>query len=268
MALAMGAPSAEAQAAQQGHNLSALAGNLPDAYERRRMGGEGMEMDPLPTAPFRYAVTMHALQMCWNNQPGRPQAVLDVGAGPALVPFYAQQRHIPIIYHATEQSDAVCDAIRDRGEGISAAVWRFDPPPDGEPLSAALERAPDPFLRKYPVVMASHILEHVVDEYAFLDQCWSMVDEEGYLLLVVPRNDAHRLHFRTYDWDALLAVAQHYAGYGTPLVVWEYDYWADLFLAIPKPPPSKTLANATLVAEQAEAAMRQAERDSRENGKA
>lgn len=219
-----------------GENVAALAGNRPDTYERRRLGGEGMALDPMPTTAFRHAATLQALLACWANQPDRPMAVLDVGGGPALLPVYAHDLQVPIVYHATEQSEAVCAAIRSRaapGDApIAAAVWRFEP--DGEPLRDALARAADVFLPTYPVVLASHILEHVADPYAFLDQCWDMVAEGGYLVLVVPRNHTHRLHFRLYDWDTLLATVAPYAGFGAPLITWDYDYWTDLFVAVPK----------------------------------
>jgi len=223
-------------------SAAALA-NSPAAYDARRFGVNGhaptAELDPLPTTDFRLAATIGCLEWCWAQQPpGTPRAVLDVAAGGGNLGWWARLHDVPAFaYHATEQSSAQLGLIRGRVPDASLAEWRCDPEElGGLSLLDALGCSPDVFAREYPTVLVSHGVEHHADPYALLDNCWPLVQPGGFLVLVSARNDAHRTHFARYQWDDLIALASHYAGFMNPLVVWEGDYWTDLFVAIPKPP--------------------------------
>lgn len=228
-------------------NRAAYDANTPAAYDRRRFVG-GVELDPLPGTNFRLETTLGILEWCWAARPELGRAVLDVAAGQGNLGWWARSHDWPACrYDATEQSERQIAAIRDHVPDAGVAEWRCDPgEAGGESLQHALETAPDTFLRAYPVVLLSHGPEHHADAYHALDECWSMVAPGGFLVLVAARHDAHRSHYRQYDWDDLLALAAHYAGLRQPLVVWEIDYWADLYVAIPKPaPPAQPTAPLT-----------------------
>lgn len=214
--------------------------NTPAGYDARRFSAPGtpglMELDPLPTMDFRMAATIGCLEWCWSQQPQHGRAVLDVAAGGGNVGWWARLHDVPpFAYHATEQSPAQLALIRGRVPDASLALWRCEPDGSGETLLDALEAAEDVFARQYPVVLLSHGPEHHADDYAILDECWSAVQPGGFLLVVSARNDAHRTHFRRYQWDDLLALCGHYAGFMNPMVVWEGDAWTDIWCAVPKP---------------------------------
>lgn len=218
-------------------NIAAHLANSPAQYDRRRFDPDGgMEMEVLPGMDFRMQHTLRCLEWCFGSQLNVPHAVLDVAAGLGNVGQTAIAPEVPLLYHAVEQSPKQCAFIRAHVPGASVAEWRCDPA--GPSLLAALEDAEDVFLREYPVVLLSHGPEHHADAYRIMDECWSLVRPGGFLLVVSARNDPHRSHFRRYDWDELTALGAHYAGFGNPLVVWELDAWADLYLAVPKPPPA------------------------------
>ena len=222
-------------------NRAAYLANSSEVYDRRRFEETGgVELDPLPTAEFRFNMTLRCLEWCMTGQPLENRAVLDVSAGLGNVGQWLREKKIPTAYHATEQSPKQCEAIKERVPGASVAEWRCgsflaETHPTST-LKHALEHASDTFLREYPAALLSHGPEHHEDAYAIVDECWSMVKPGGFLLIVSARNDPHRSHYRKYDWDDLLALGAHYAGFGNPLVVWELDAWTDQYLAIPKPP--------------------------------
>lgn len=222
-------------------NLAARAGNAAAAYDDRRRG-KGVDLDPLPTTAYRLMTTHMAIEWCWAQQPELPRALLDICAGGGFAGEYAMREvrdgHLPPIqYAATEQSIAQVAQIHLRVPGSSATVWRYEP--DGPSLRATLEAADALFLPAYPAVLVAQALEHIEDEYGFLDQVWEMVRPGGFLVLNVPRNDPHRLHFRQYTWNELAAVCSHYAGWDNPLIIWERDYWTDLLIAVRKPEPAE-----------------------------
>lgn len=221
---------------------SAGAENAPAAWEARRFAAEMPE--PCPTYYWRLEALCNAIKWAVVQQRLTPAnaAVLDLSAGNgalggALGHLVAAGKLPALAYHATEQSQRQAQHLIVAAHAAAVAVWTFDPSSSHTiTLEEALETAPDTFLRAYPVVVLSHVLEHVADYYGLLDEVWPFVAAGGFLLVVVPRGDEHKSHYTTWEWNRLLAVLRQYAGYAYPVACWEYGPYADLVAAIGKPP--------------------------------
>ena len=214
-------------------SATAVRENSAEQWDRLRFR-EAMP-EPAPLYQHRIGTILTILSFALRQAPG-PAAVLDLGAGNGAVGRYARLSHeqgtFPaFVYHATEQSEAMREVIKLSVPDASVAVWSYG----DTPLTQSLETADDAFSRQYPVVLLSHVLEHVPDYYGLLDEAWSCVKPGGFLVVCVPRNDEHRSHFTTWDWNRLLAALRQYAGPGVPIGCWECGAFADLFAAVPKP---------------------------------
>lgn len=196
-------------------------------------------MEPCPTYEHRLASLWTAISWCWKAQGLTEQgAVLDVSAGAGLLGVFgqslvAQNEVPPFHYGATEQSLDICRMLEDRMPHGAIAKWRHDPQV-GHALRQALGESTGQFLPEYPVVVLSHVLEHVEDPYGVADQAWDMVRPGGFLVLCVPRMDYHRTHASEWNWERLLAMARDLAAFGNPVITWEFGAWADLLVAVPK----------------------------------
>jgi hypothetical protein len=233
---------------------SAILANTPAAWERQRglvPDRPPSRAEPCPTYGHRIESLLGAIVWCWNQQGllhgPTPPALLDISAGSGAIGVMgrtlASQGVIPAFhYAATEQSPALCDLVRAAVPGASLAEWRFESDVRQTPRSLAgqLAQATDRFLVRYPVVVLSHVLEHVTAPYGLLDEAWSLVADGGFLVVCVPRNDEHRTHTALWDWNALLGVLRQYTELGQPLAVWEYGYWSDLIAVVPKGMPGTT----------------------------
>lgn len=222
-----------------------IEANAPKTWETRRSDPAALE--PCPTYAWRLEAICNAIKWSVVQQQitGENAAVLDIGAGSGLLGdalrhLAGQGKIPPLAYHVTEQTEGQASNLRAKGAGISAAVWSFGVqlPAPNDTLEEALLSAPDTFLRAYPVVVLSHVLEHVSDYYGLLDEVFPFVAPGGCLLVVVPKHDEHRTHFTTWDWSRLLAVLRQYAGYAYPLACWDYGPYADLVAAVWRPLPS------------------------------
>ena len=219
-------------------NRAAYAANLPEAYDQRR-AGHGIRIDPVPTMGFRLDLTIRALEWCWSSQGDTvPRTLLDVGAGVGNV-GQRGMHHVErgdiggFTYHAIEQTDAMAAHIQRRVPTATVGLWRFDP--NGKGLRETLEQSSNVFEQHYAVALVSHVLEHVEDQYAFLDHVVDMIRPGGFLLVCAAKRAPQRVHFREYDLDKLAAVVSEYGSWYVPLQVWQTDYWADYLLAVQKP---------------------------------
>jgi len=231
-------------------SLAAEIANAPASWEAQRgvaPATEAVRPEPCPTYEHRVHSILAALAWCWSQQSAtkalQPPAVLDVSAGVGAVGQIglrlAQQGVLPPFhYAATEQSEKLRLLVKERVPGACVAEWRFLDSLDEhhilDSLAMALETASDLFLRLYPTVLLSHILEHVSDPYGLIDEAWRLIAPGGFLVVCVPRNDEHRTHAGLWDWNKLLAVLRQYAPLGQPMAVWEDGYWADLLVVVPK----------------------------------
>lgn len=248
--------------------MSALAANSAASWEAMRGAAldgpprvvpEWLRHEPCPGYSHRVEALLAAVAWCWGQLADARPAVLDVAAGSGAVGMVGAELVrkgvlAPFHYAATEQSAALCGLLKRTVPEGSVAQWRFGPAPDGQPsrapvsLAQALGEAQDAFLRAYPVVVLSHVLEHVGDPYALLDEAWSVVRPGGFLVVCVPRNDEHRTHTGTWEWNRLLGVLRQYAPLGQPMAVWEDGYWSDLLCVVPKGAPDGAPDQGTAVA--------------------
>lgn len=237
--------------------MTATAARENQAEQWDRLRFREQMPEPAPTYQHRMGQLLTILSVVFRQTPGTP-ALLDLGAGSGQVGMFGRRSAeagamAPFIYHATEQSEAMREVIKLAVPDASVAVWSYGREwlareDEAGTLAATLERAEDSFYREYPVVLLSHVLEHVSDYYGLLDEAWSFVAPGGFLVVCVPRMDEHRSHFTRWDWNRLLSVLRQYAGPGVPIGCWECGAWADLFCAVPKaatpdtPPPNNGAA--------------------------
>lgn len=213
--------------------------NSPQSWEDRRFQEQMPEASP--TYFHRMAVLLTMCNWALGQQRNVPAAILDLAAGTGGVGVYARQSAArgafpSAHYHATEQSLPIVRHIKERLPGSSVAVWSYRGATGGPSLQDALREADDSFQTEYPVVLLSHLLEHVEDYYGLLDQAWGFVRPGGFLVVAVPRQEEHRTHYTRWDWERLLSVLKQYGGEGVPIATWQYGSYADLYAAVGKEP--------------------------------
>ena len=212
--------------------LSTDKANQAETWEHlRREGPPAGRMELCPTLNWRYWLIAHAVSWAWP-QVDRGQVVLDVSAGLGMLGQALQHLYPKVTYHATEHAACSLTEIKQRVPTASVVKWTYGE----QSLRQALADATDTFEEEYPVVVLSHVIEHVEDYYGLLDEIWSLVATPGFLVVCAPYEDEHRTHYTSWNWKRLLRVLRQYGTPGFPLAVWPEGSWADMLVAVPKTP--------------------------------
>jgi SAM-dependent methyltransferase len=130
--------------------------------------------------------------ICASIRTARPHAILDIGCGTGTqltVPLAAVFPRIAIVGVDENQR--------------SLAWARAHAVPDNLTFAAPSMLAPD---RRFELVIASEVLEHVADPLDFLRQLAARVAPEGRLVLTVPNG------YGAFEWMALAEVLLNLSG--------------------------------------------------------
>jgi hypothetical protein len=131
----------------------------------------------------------------------RPHALLDVGAGDGAVMQALERLHFGDEYFALDISASAVEAATARGISRLREIREFD----GYSV---------PYERPFDLVIASHVLEHVEHERAFLDV---LRDAGRHLFIEVPLEDTARIgrnvhnsigHINFYNRHTLVALLE------------------------------------------------------------
>ncbi len=175
-----------------------------------------------------------ALGAIGSRQAG--SAILDVSAGEGTTGILARQLCPGLLYHATEQSAALVERLREKAQPEAAAMWRSD---HGETLLQALLGASDTFFRRYDAVILGFVLDCVDEPYPIVDECWPFVRPGGVLLVAAQRSFEHRVHRTPMDWDKLLGML---AQYQRPQIAFDDAIGGPLVAMISKPSLKESLS--------------------------
>lgn len=136
-----------------------------------------------------------------NKKLNRDTSVLDVGAG--FSPFlYICNRHGLKKLYAIEPFRDICSFLKKQGVEVM-----------GHTIEEWLAGNPD---RKYDLIVASHLLEHLRDPLYFLSEIGKFLKPEGRLYIEVPHRDDRQkfhcgLHFYFFDLNTLRLYLKKYA---------------------------------------------------------
>ena len=98
----------------------------------------------------------------------RGQSLLDVGTGSGLLPHLAQKNGYEV-----------------EGTDLSKHVSENVPAKAGFPIhQGALEEIE--FTRKYDIITLLHVLEHTTNPLSTLQRCKELLNDDGYIIVVVP----------------------------------------------------------------------------------
>lgn len=98
----------------------------------------------------------------------RGKSLLDVGTGSGLLPHMARTRGYDV--EGTDLSKHVCDNVPEKA---------------GFPIHhGALEDIP--FAKRYDIITMLHVLEHTSNPVSTMQRCRELLNEGGYLVVVVP----------------------------------------------------------------------------------